>query len=125
MDYRQDYIPHEYIELKMPAGPKGVNEEPTFLLDPNHLHIWPRSEYMLIALPNKVSSPFLWLVTVLFFLRCSETLSLLTSTSSWFVGRNFHMYFICPLKRPRQVGQLGENTQMVHGKLPRRCPSHG
>jgi len=53
MDYRQDYIPHEYIELKMPAGPRGADGEPTHLLDPNHLHIWPRSSYMLIALPNK------------------------------------------------------------------------
>ncbi|EUC66128.1 kynurenine 3-monooxygenase, putative, partial [Rhizoctonia solani AG-3 Rhs1AP] len=32
---------------------RGVNGEPTFLLDPNHLHIWPRHSFMLIALPNK------------------------------------------------------------------------
>lgn len=53
MDYQQTYIPHEYLELRMPAGkdPKG---DPIFLLDPNHLHIWPRHSFMLIALPNKV-----------------------------------------------------------------------
>jgi len=53
MDYQQEYIKHEYIELRMPAG---TDKEgcPAFLLDPNHLHIWPRKSFMLIALPNKV-----------------------------------------------------------------------
>ncbi|KAI0094015.1 FAD/NAD-P-binding domain-containing protein [Irpex rosettiformis] len=54
MDYQQTYIPHEYLELRMPAGP--VNEtdgQGSFLIDPNHLHIWPRHSFMLIALPNK------------------------------------------------------------------------
>ncbi|KZT67708.1 FAD/NAD(P)-binding domain-containing protein [Daedalea quercina L-15889] len=54
MDYQQEYIPHDYLELKMPAGPPtSASGEPTFLLDPNHLHIWPRHTFMLIALPNK------------------------------------------------------------------------
>ncbi|TCD61085.1 kynurenine 3-monooxygenase, mitochondrial precursor (Biosynthesis of nicotinic acid protein 4) [Steccherinum ochraceum] len=54
MDYEQAYIPHEYLELKMPAGPpQAPGGEPTFLLDPNHLHIWPRHSFMLIALPNQ------------------------------------------------------------------------
>ncbi|KAH9901049.1 FAD/NAD-P-binding domain-containing protein [Cubamyces lactineus] len=54
MDYQQWYIPHDYIELKMPAGPpKEPGGDPTYLLDPNHLHIWPRHTFMLIALPNK------------------------------------------------------------------------
>ncbi|KAI1795758.1 FAD/NAD(P)-binding domain-containing protein [Ganoderma leucocontextum] len=54
MDFQQEYIPHEYIELKMPAAPpKETGGDPTFLLDPNHLHIWPRHTFMLIALPNK------------------------------------------------------------------------
>ncbi|KAI0035696.1 FAD/NAD-P-binding domain-containing protein [Vararia minispora EC-137] len=52
MDFEQMYIPHEYLELKMKPGrdPEG---KPTFLIDPNHLHIWPRHSFMLIALPNK------------------------------------------------------------------------
>ena len=55
MDYEQVYIPHEYLELRMPAGPSEVpGGEPTYLLDPNHLHIWPRHSFMLIALPNQV-----------------------------------------------------------------------
>ncbi|CAE6534134.1 unnamed protein product [Rhizoctonia solani] len=52
MDYQQEYLPHDYIELSIPPG-RGVNGEPAFLLDPNHLHIWPRHSFMLIALPNK------------------------------------------------------------------------
>lgn len=54
MDFQQEYIPHEYLELKIPAGTDNRND-PVFLLDPNHLHIWPRHSFMLIALPNKVS----------------------------------------------------------------------
>ncbi|KAG2157339.1 hypothetical protein DEU56DRAFT_764070 [Suillus clintonianus] len=52
MNFQQEYIPHEYIELKMPAG-HDEHGKPAFLLDPNHLHIWPRHSFMLIALPNK------------------------------------------------------------------------
>ncbi|KAG9028779.1 kynurenine 3-monooxygenase, mitochondrial precursor [Tulasnella sp. JGI-2019a] len=52
MDYQQEYISHEYLELRMPPGPV-VDGRPTFLIDPNHLHIWPRHSFMLIALPNK------------------------------------------------------------------------
>ncbi|KIJ68991.1 hypothetical protein HYDPIDRAFT_81183 [Hydnomerulius pinastri MD-312] len=55
MDFQQEFIPHEYIELKMPAG-HDEHGQPAFLLDPNHLHIWPRHSFMLIALPNKDKS---------------------------------------------------------------------
>ena len=40
-------LDHSYKELELPAGPGG-----SFLLEAEALHIWPRSEYMLIALPN-------------------------------------------------------------------------
>ncbi|KAI0337081.1 FAD/NAD-P-binding domain-containing protein [Trametopsis cervina] len=54
MDYQQTYIPHEYLELRMPAGPvSDIDGQASFLIDPNHLHIWPRHSFMLIALPNK------------------------------------------------------------------------
>lgn len=46
-DYQQQYISHGYKELTIPAGPDG-----SFLLENNALHIWPRHEFMLIALPN-------------------------------------------------------------------------
>jgi hypothetical protein len=58
MDFHQEYIPHEYLELKMPAG-TDTDGHATFLLDPNYLHIWPRHSFMLIALPNKVRGPVL------------------------------------------------------------------
>jgi kynurenine 3-monooxygenase len=46
-DYHQYYIDCGYKELSIPAGENGE-----FLLEKNALHIWPRKEYMLIALPN-------------------------------------------------------------------------
>jgi kynurenine 3-monooxygenase len=55
MDFQQEYLRDEYIELKMPAG-RDSNGDPVFVLDPAHLHVWPRHSFMFIALPNKVSS---------------------------------------------------------------------
>ncbi|MBK8611628.1 MAG: FAD-dependent monooxygenase [Chitinophagaceae bacterium] len=45
--YSQYYIDFGYKELTIPAGENG-----TFLLEKNALHIWPRGNYMMIALPN-------------------------------------------------------------------------
>ena len=46
-EYRQFYIEHGYKELNIPAGPNGE-----FLIEKNALHIWPRKNFMMIALPN-------------------------------------------------------------------------
>ncbi len=46
-NYQQEYIPHGYKELLLPA-----NKDGDFRMKKNALHIWPRGEYMLIALPN-------------------------------------------------------------------------
>ena len=46
-EYHQTYIDCGYKEVSIPAGENG-----SFLLEKNALHIWPRKEYMLIALPN-------------------------------------------------------------------------
>ncbi|GAA5933752.1 kynurenine 3-monooxygenase [Sporobolomyces koalae] len=46
-DYRQFYARHSYLELSIPAGPDN-----SFSIEPNYLHIWPRGEFMLIALAN-------------------------------------------------------------------------
>ncbi|KAF8478628.1 FAD/NAD-P-binding domain-containing protein [Russula ochroleuca] len=80
MDYQQEYIPHEYLELKIPPGQDSHNN-PTFLLDPNHLHIWPRHSFMLIALPNKDKS-----FTCTLFAPTTEfeTLSNKDQILSWF-----------------------------------------
>ena len=45
--YQQHYIDFGYKELTIPASANGE-----YLLDKNALHIWPRGNYMMIALPN-------------------------------------------------------------------------
>lgn len=67
MYYTHNYIDTGYVELSIPPrtslssgtrirGSGGVDGKPgghdAFHLDPNHLHIWPRHSFMLIALPN-------------------------------------------------------------------------
>ena len=44
---KMEPLSHGYKELTIPA-----NEDGSFKLEPNVLHIWPRGNYMLIALPN-------------------------------------------------------------------------
>lgn len=56
-DYSQDYEDYGYKELTI--APKDGQ----FAMDPNCLHIWPRGEFMLIALPN----PDLTFTCTLFF----------------------------------------------------------
>ena len=46
-DYSQDFIDVGYKELTIPPGADGEH-----VLDKNCFHIWPRGEFMLIALPN-------------------------------------------------------------------------
>lgn len=46
-NYSQDYLHVGYKELAIPAGENGA-----FLMEKNALHIWPRGEFMMIALPN-------------------------------------------------------------------------
>jgi len=46
-EYNQHYIEAGYKELHIPAGPGG-----SFLIEKNALHIWPRGNFMMIALPN-------------------------------------------------------------------------
>jgi kynurenine 3-monooxygenase len=46
-DYQQSYIDFGYKELHIPPG-----EGNSFRMEKNALHIWPRGNYMLIALPN-------------------------------------------------------------------------
>jgi kynurenine 3-monooxygenase len=46
-NFSQQYLDYGYKELTIPAGPDGKH-----LLDKHALHIWPRGNFMLIALPN-------------------------------------------------------------------------
>ena len=43
----QNYLDHGYKELEIPANSDGSHQ-----LSKDHLHIWPRGNFMLIALPN-------------------------------------------------------------------------
>jgi kynurenine 3-monooxygenase len=46
-NFLQEYLDYGYKELTIPASPDGRH-----VLETNALHIWPRGNYMLIALPN-------------------------------------------------------------------------
>ncbi len=46
-NYSQQYIDYGYKELCIPAKPDGSHQ-----MDTGALHIWPRGQFMLIALPN-------------------------------------------------------------------------
>ena len=46
-NYEQRFLDHGYKELSIEANPDGSHK-----LETNALHIWPRGEFMLIALPN-------------------------------------------------------------------------
>ncbi len=58
----QDFLTHGYKELEIPADKNGNH-----VISKEHLHIWPRGDYMLIALPNMDGS-----FTVTLFLSYSE-----------------------------------------------------
>jgi kynurenine 3-monooxygenase len=45
--FTTDWLDHDYKELTLPGSSDGRHR-----LDPNALHIWPRGEFMLIALAN-------------------------------------------------------------------------
>jgi kynurenine 3-monooxygenase len=50
-NYQQEYLSHGYKELSIPAGPGG-----SFRMEKHALHIWPRGNFMMIALPNRDGS---------------------------------------------------------------------
>ncbi len=60
--FSQNFLTHGYKELEIPASKEGKH-----LISKDHLHIWPRGEYMLIALPNLDGS-----FTVTLFLSYDE-----------------------------------------------------
>jgi kynurenine 3-monooxygenase len=49
-----DFLDHDYKELEIPAAP-GTGRA-AFQIEPNALHVWPRGNFMLIALPNQDGS---------------------------------------------------------------------
>lgn len=51
MDYAQLFIDHYYIEMVVPPASDGG-----YVFSPNHLHIWPRKDFMFISLANSDGS---------------------------------------------------------------------
>jgi len=49
--YNQAYIPQCYIELTIPAN-ENIEINKRYRMEKEALHIWPRKDFMLIALPN-------------------------------------------------------------------------
>jgi kynurenine 3-monooxygenase len=50
-NYSQEYLEHGYKELEIPSNLDG-----TYKIENDVLHIWPRGQYMMIALPNQDGS---------------------------------------------------------------------
>ncbi|MFP4597891.1 MAG: FAD-dependent oxidoreductase [Persicimonas sp.] len=50
-NYAQEFLSHGYKELELPPADDGAHR-----LDKNALHIWPRHDFMMIALPNQDGS---------------------------------------------------------------------
>jgi len=53
MYYEQTYIETLWQEYEIPPD----QETGDFKIDPNHLHIWPKKDFMFIAIPSVVCSP--------------------------------------------------------------------
>jgi kynurenine 3-monooxygenase len=82
-NYAQDYEAHGYKELTIPAGPNN-----SWLIEKNALHIWPRKNFMLIALPNMDGS-----FTCTLFFDLEGELSFKTLTTKDAVKTFFETYF--------------------------------
>ncbi|MGB0870057.1 MAG: FAD-dependent oxidoreductase [Flavobacteriales bacterium] len=82
-NYEQEYIDHGYKELEIPANADGTHK-----LEKNALHIWPRGEFMLIALPNMDGS---FTCTLFLPFEGEESFNHLTSDAS--VLAFFKKYF--------------------------------
>lgn len=80
-NFSQEYIPHAYLELCIPPA----QNDGEFAMPPNYLHIWPRGNFMMIALPNQDKS-----FTVTLFMPF-ETFDTITDDMSLldFFGANF------------------------------------
>lgn len=79
----QTYIDHNYKELHIPPGPDG-----SWQLEKNYLHIWPRKNFMLIALPNPDGS-----FTCTLFLHAEGPVSFAALRTSREIEQFFQQYF--------------------------------
>lgn len=88
-NYSQAFLDAGYKELEIPAGENG-----SYLLEKNALHIWPRGQFMLIALPNLDGS-----FTCTLFLAYEGAVSFAALQTKEAVAQFFDTYFpdIVPL----------------------------
>ncbi|MBC7448888.1 MAG: FAD-dependent monooxygenase [Hymenobacteraceae bacterium] len=82
-DYSQDYLDYGYKELTIAPGPGGA-----WVLEKEALHIWPRGQYMMIALPNLDGS---FTCTLFFPFEGTDSFATLTTPAAVteFFGRVF------------------------------------
>lgn len=80
LDYSQEYIEHGYKELTMPA------QDGEFAMNENYLHIWPRREFMMIALPNQDRS---FTLTLFMPFKIFESIDTVEGLLAFFM-KNFH-----------------------------------
>lgn len=105
-----EFLRHDYKELEIPAGENGE-----FQIEREALHIWPRGEFMLIALPNQDGS-----FTVTLFMPEAGTNSFEKLTDGQAVGAFFEKYFPDALKLiPELVSDFFANPQGRLGTV--RC----
>ncbi|KAG9508419.1 Kynurenine 3-monooxygenase, partial [Fragariocoptes setiger] len=55
LNFSQTYIEHGYMEFRIPPIQKDQGNN-LYAMKENYLHIWPRGQFMMIALPNKDAS---------------------------------------------------------------------
>ncbi|MHC5200613.1 FAD-dependent oxidoreductase [Myroides sp. LJL119] len=82
-EYQQSYLPLGYKELVIQP-----NDDSTHRLDPNSFHIWPRKDFMLIALANTDGS-----FTCTLFMAYKGTISFDSIKEDQQIQSFFHTYF--------------------------------
>ena len=82
-NYSQDFLRHGYKELSILPGDDGG-----WKLEKNGLHIWPRGDFMIIALPNLDGS-----FTLTMFHPFGTEIGFANLTSAESVSKFFHEYY--------------------------------
>jgi len=85
--YSQSFMPQCYIELTIPAN-EDKNGDERFKMEKEALHIWPRKDFMLIALPNPDGT-----FTCTLFLNYEGDISFASLTEKSAVRDFFHHNF--------------------------------
>jgi kynurenine 3-monooxygenase len=110
--FSSELLSHSYKELEIEANDIGPNR---FKIDKNSLHIWPRGEYMLIALPNLDGS-----FTVTLFMPNEGELSFESLTDKEAVNSFFSNQFKDVLELvPNLANEFFENSTGILGTI--RC----